>query len=398
MALIFWTFLKLGLTSFGGPVAHLGFFRREFVDRRGWFDDRTYGDLVALCQFLPGPASSQVGFAVGLLRGGLGGGLAAWAGFTLPSALFLAALGLGVIAAGEALSTGVIAGLKLMAAAVVAQALWQMAASLAPDVTRRIMALLTGAVLLAATVLAGLPGWLFMVPLLIFTGLTGWLLLKPETQEDGPETSLDPRLGIPSWLLFTVFFVLLAGALFAPLLFPDSPVAFAAAFYNAGALVFGGGHVVLPLLETAIVPVGWVDRDSFLAGYGAAQTVPGPLFTFSAFLGGAADPATAPLYGLMGAAVALGAIFLPGLLLVTAALPLWSRLRGIGPARAALMGVNAGVVGLLAAALIDPILLSAVTSPLHGAVGLALLALLTLTPTPVWAVAIISALTGFLLL
>ncbi|MDO9029142.1 MAG: chromate efflux transporter [Hydrogenophaga sp.] len=368
---VFLIFLRLGLTSFGGPVAHLGYFRTEFVERRRWLSEAAYADLVALCQFLPGPASSQVGLALGLGRAGYAGAFAAWAGFTLPSAIALIALALGLTQAGDALQSGagagLLHGLKVVAVAVVAQAVWGMARSLCPDASRRALMLSTAALLLAW------PGTGTQLLAIALAGVLGLLLMRPAA--DAPHEPMSvpvSRTAGAAWL--ALFFALL---LCLPLLqqaMPSQALALVDAFYRAGALVFGGGHVVLPLLQASVVPPGWVSSDAFLAGYGAAQAVPGPLFTFAAFLGAAMQ--TTPT-GWAGGALALAAIFAPAFLLIVGALPFWESLRAQPRVRAALMGINAAVVGLLLAALWNPV----ITSGIRGVgdvvlAGVALLALM----------------------
>lgn len=372
---VFLAFLKLGLTSFGGPIAHLGYFRDEFVSRRGWFDDRAYGDLVALCQFLPGPASSQVGFAIGLMRAGPLGAAAAWIGFTLPSALLMSAIALGAAALNGALAQGVLHGLKLVAVAVVAQAVLGMAKSLTPDRIRAGIAVLA---VLAMVVLGGVVGQVGAIVLGVVLGLA---LCRDGDAAAVTETGAPVSRGVGIFAL-----LLFAGLLVAlPLLSGINPaLGLFDAFYRAGALVFGGGHVVLPLLEAGTVGRGWLSADTFLAGYGAAQAMPGPLFTFAAYLGAAS---TVPPNGLMGAAIALVAIFLPGLLIVLAALPFWHGLRGNPLAQAGMRGANAAVVGVLALALYDPVFKSAVLSPLDFALALAgFVALVSWKLPPLWVV------------
>lgn len=350
---------RLGLTSFGGPLAHLGYFRREYVERRRWLDEAAYADTVALGQFLPGPASSQVGIAVGIGRAGLPGGLAAWVGFTLPSALVMAALGLGV--AGGLLPGGAwVDGLKLAAVAVVAHAVWSMARTLTPDLARALLALA------AALVALAVPTPFTQVALIVAGALAGLVLLprlgvapgRRSAAATGGRARVSRRVAGAS---LGVFGILLAGLPLLRAATGDPAVAFVEAFYRAGALVFGGGHVVLPLLEASVVAPGWVTQDAFLAGYGAAQALPGPLFTFAAYLGAAAA-APAP-GGVAGAVVATLAIFLPGALLVVGTLPFWHALRARPGARAALAGVNAAVVGILAAALVDPVGRSGIAGP-----------------------------------
>jgi len=366
---VFLVFLRLGLTSFGGPVAHLGYFRTEFVERHRWLSEAAYADLVALCQFLPGPASSQVGLALGLMRAGYAGALAAWAGFTLPSALALFALALGIAQAGDALSPGLLQGLKVVAVAVVAQAVWGMARSLCPDTPRRALMLATAALLIAW------PGTVAQLLAIGVAALVGLAWLRPAA--DAPHEPLavpvSHRAGA-AWLL--LFFALLLGLPLLAVAFPSPPLAVVDAFYRAGALVFGGGHVVLPLLQASVVPTGWVSGEAFLAGYGAAQAVPGPLFTFAAFLGASLQGAPT---GWVGGGLALGAIFAPAFLLIAGALPFWDNLRAQPRVRAALMGINAAVVGLLFAALWHPV----ITSGIRG-VGDALLAGVALVALMRW--------------
>lgn len=370
---VFLVFLRLGLTSFGGPVAHLGYFRTEFVERRRWLSESAYADLVALCQFLPGPASSQVGLALGLSRAGYSGAFAAWAGFTLPSALALIALALGVAQAGDALGSGagagLLHGLKVVAVAVVAQAVWGMARSLCPDAPRR--ALMLG----AAAVLIAWPGTVMQLLVIAAAAAIGLAAMRPpsDTAHEPLNIPVGRRAG-SLWLL--LFAVLLVGLPLLAAAVPSQALAVVDAFYRAGALVFGGGHVVLPLLQASVVPTGWVGNDAFLAGYGAAQAVPGPLFTFAAFLG--ASMQSAPT-GWAGGLLALAAIFAPAFLLVVGALPFWERLRAQPRVRAALMGINAGVVGLLLAALWNPV----ITSGIRG-VADALLAVVALLALMKW--------------
>ena len=380
---VFLSFLKLGFTSFGGPVAHLGYFRAEFVERRRWFDDRSYADLVALCQFLPGPASSQVGMGIGLMRAGLPGMFAAWTAFTLPSALALVAVAYGSSLLGGAVGASVLSALKLVAVAVVAQAVWQMAQTLAPDRAR-------GSIAVAAALFMLLvPGIFAQVAVIIAGAAIGLVALTPKDREG--RTALSSPIGpLGAGLALALFFLFLLGVPW--LLDGGGPLAqLFDIFYRAGALVFGGGHLVLPLLESQVVPAGLITQDEFLAGYGAAQAVPGPLFTFSAFVGAAALPGA---QGLVGAAVALIAIFLPSFFLVPGTLRYWSTLADYRPARAALTGINAAVVGLLLAALYNPVITSAVATPLDGAFALAAFALLHLWKAPPWAVVIGAAAVG----
>ncbi|WP_313165988.1 chromate efflux transporter [Massilia oculi] len=385
---IFGIFLKLGLTSFGGPIAHLGYFRNEFVLRRQWLDDARYGDLVALCQFLPGPASSQVGFALGVLRGGgLAGGLAAWIGFTLPSALLMFAFALGAAALAGLGAAGVVHGLKLVAVAVVAQAVWGMARTLTPDRRRIAIALAAIAIVILSNGPAGQ-----LAAIAAGAGAGYWLCRGPVAQP-GAELSVPvgPRAGIAALVLFGVLLLglpLLTGLAAYP------PLALFDAFYRSGALVFGGGHVVLPLLQAETVASGWIPNETFLAGYGLAQALPGPLFAFAAFLGAQAGMTAS---ALAGAAIALLALFLPGLLLVYGTLPFWDRLRRHAAARHAMMGANAAVVGILAAALADPVWTSAVFDVRDAGIALAGFLLLVVWKAPPWIVVILSAAAGVML-
>jgi chromate transporter len=351
-------FLKLGLTSFGGPVAHLGYFRREFVVRRAWLDERAYADLVALCQFLPGPASSQTGFAIGLMRAGYLGGLAAWAAFTLPSAIAMTLFAYGEGALNGPAGDGLIHGLKLVAVAIVAQAVLGMAQSLTPDRPRAAIAVLS------LILMALAPAAWAQIAVILLGALAGLILCRTggEVSLAAVEAPISRRAAI---VFAGLTFALLALS-FAPVL--PGAAALAAAVYRSGALVFGGGHVVLPLLRTAVVDPGWVSANAFLAGYGAAQAVPGPLFTFAAYLGAVAGVGPG---GVAGAALALVAIFAPGLLLLMAVLPFWNGLRTLSNARAAMAGVNAAVVGLLASALYDPVWTGAVRGPTDFAIAAA---------------------------
>ena len=380
---VFWIFVRLGLTSFGGPVAHLGYFRDEFVQRRQWLTERSYADLVALCQFLPGPASSQVGMALGLMRAGMPGALAAWAGFTLPSALVLALFGLGLASGHAMLPAGALHGLKVVAVAVVAQAVWGMARSLCVGRARvTVMALACGAALLV-------PGVGGQVGVMLVAGVAGWWLFGrgraavPESTIDAPgglQVPLRRRTGALLLMAFAALLVLLP---LAVRLWPGSLLAMVDAFYRVGALVFGGGHVMLPLLQAVVVPPGWVSADAFLAGYGATQAVPGPLFTFAAFLGASMQVWPG---GWLGAVVCLLAIFVPSFLLVAGALPFWEPLRRSLHAQAALAGVNAAVVGLLLAALYHPVWTSAIHSGADFGLALAAFVALVFWRAPPWAV------------
>ncbi len=374
---------RLGLTSFGGPIAHLGYFRDEYVHRRKWLDDETYADLVALCQFLPGPASSQVGIAIGITRAGLLGGLAAWLGFTLPSAIVLVVFAYALKQVGFT-DVGWLHGLKLAAVAVVATALWGMARSLAPDRERGTMAIASAMVALAAPVAP------VQVGIIVAAGLVGWWLLSAST---GPGTSHEPvqisrRLGVCS---LAIFFTLLVALPVGRSLTANHALAIADSFFRAGSLVFGGGHVVLPLLQVEVVPPGWVTDEQFLAGYGAAQAVPGPLLTFAAYLG--AVMRSAP-NGVAGAALALVAIFLPSFLLVVGVLPFWDALRRRSDFQSALRGINAAVVGILLAAFYHPVWTSAVATRADVVIALAAFALLMFWKAPPWLVVVLCALAG----
>jgi chromate transporter len=384
---VFLIFLRLGLTSFGGPVAHLGYFRDEFVTRRKWLTENSYADLVALCQFLPGPASSQVGIAIGLSRSGYSGALAAWAGFTLPSAIALILFAMGITSYGDIIPSGVLHGLKVAAVAVVAQAVWGMGRNLCTDVARiSIMALATCFVLLV-------PSALGQVSVIAIAAIIGLILFKPEKTmaQDSLPITVRRRVGL-FWL--SLFFTLLIGLPLLATLYPTHTLSMIDTFFRAGSLVFGGGHVVLPLLQAEVVPAGWVSNDTFLAGYGATQAVPGPLFTFSAFLGSSMNQAP---NGWLGGMVCLLAIFAPSFLLVMGALPFWESLRQNLRTRAALSGVNAAVVGLLLAALYQPVWTSAIFEAKDF--GLALIALVALIfwKLPAWLVVISCGAAGWLL-
>jgi chromate transporter len=380
-------FTRLGLTSFGGPVAHLGYFREEFVVRRQWFDDRTYADLVALCQFLPGPASSQVGIAIGLSRAGYLGALAAWTGFTLPSAFALVLFAYGMSALGGASGQGWIHGLKVAAVAVVAQAVLGMMRTLAPDRERATLAVA------AAVLVLAVPSAWGQIGAIVVGALVGLSLPRAAVSLD--HVSLPLQVGRTAGTVFLALFaVLLVGLPLLAAAVSSQGLAMFEAFYRAGSLVFGGGHVVLPLLQASVVPPGWVDNDAFLAGYGAAQAVPGPLFTFAAYLGAAMKPEP---NGWIGAAICLAAVFLPSFLLVFGALPFWEDLRKRPAAQAALRGVNAAVVGLLLAALYNPVWTAGITSTGDFALAMAAFLLLFMWQTPPWLVVILSAAGGALL-
>jgi chromate transporter len=380
--------LALGLTSFGGPIAHIGYFRREYVERRRWLDDAAFADLVALCQFLPGPASSQLGIAIGTRRSGLAGGLAAWLGFTLPSAIAMLAFAY-LLSALDFSASGWVHGLKLAAVAVVAQALWAMARALTPDAARQSIAFAAAAVVIIWASAAA------QIVVIAAGALLGRLVLRPPAAVmAGPGWRVVPRsVGVAALALFAVLLVglpLAAGV--------GGPAALFESFYRSGSLVFGGGHVVLPLLHASVVEPGWVSQDAFLAGYGAAQALPGPLFTIAAFLGAlAVVPASNAPAGVPGALLALAAIFLPSFLLVFGTLPFWDALRRSTGFRRALAGSNAAVVGLLAAAFWNPIWTSSIRVPADAAIAGAGLALLASRRVPPIAVVILAALTSQLL-
>ncbi|MCS6888341.1 chromate efflux transporter [Chloroflexus sp.] len=378
---VFLVFLRLGLTSFGGPVAHLGYFRAELVERRRWLDEATYADLIALCQFLPGPASSQVGIAIGTIQAGVLGGLAAWLGFTLPSALAMIGFAYGVTWLGDPAS-GWLHGLKVVVVAVVAQAVWQMAQRLCPDRLRASMAIA------AAMILLIWPDALVQLLVIGLGGLVGWRLLRVAANNGALiKSPITSRAGIGFAALFAV---LLGGSVLAA--FSDNAtLALLAGMVRSGSLVFGGGHVVLPLLEPVVVGAGFMPAETFIAGYGAAQAVPGPLLSFSAYLGAMA---AAPPGGWLGGLLALVAIFLPSFLLVWAALPFWAALRAQPAAQAALAGINAAVVGILLAALYQPVITSAIRGPLDVALALSAFAALHLWRAPPWAVVVAWAVMG----
>jgi len=375
-------FLRLGVTSFGGPVAHLGYFRAEFVERRRWLDEAAYADIVALCQFLPGPASSQTGISIGILRAGLPGALCAWLGFTAPSALAMVLFGYGVAAFGNLADSAWLHGLKIVAVAVVAQAVWGMARNLCPDRERATIAV--GAAMLALAIPSA-PG---QIGAISAGGLIGWGLLRGGTQPRD-QHSLVVRLP-RAWSVMALvsFFALLVGLPLLTAAVPSHTIALVDSFYRSGALVFGGGHVVLPLLQASVVPPGWVTNDAFLAGYGGAQAVPGPLFTFAAYLGTVMGP---PPNGWRGGLICLVAIFLPSFLLLIGALPFWDTLRRRTGVQSALRGVNAAVVGLLLAALYKPVWTSAIFGPADFAIGILAFLLLAFWAVPPWLVVVFGA-------
>ena len=382
---VFRAFLALGLTSFGGPVAHIGYFREAFVIRRAWMDERGYADLVALCQMLPGPTSSQVGIGIGLTKAGLAGAFAAWLGFTAPSAVALVALGYGVVTFGDTIPAGLLRGLEAVVVAVVAQALWGMARTLCPDPPR-----VTVAVLGAAAVL-GIGGSPIQIAVIAAGGLIGLLLLRTEGSPPSAPAPIAPA-PVTAAASLALFFVLLVLLPVLAATWPSQGLVLADSFYRSGSLVFGGGHVVLPLLEAEVLPPGWVSEDAFLAGYGAAQAVPGPLFTFAAYLGTVMET---PPAGWAGGLICLSAIFAPSFLLVVGTLPYWNALRRLEAARRAMLGVNAAVVGLLLAALYDPVWTSGVRSAGDFVLALAAFALLASWRAPPWLVVVLGALAGW---
>ncbi len=384
VAEVFAAFLRLGLTSFGGPIAHLGYFHEEFAVRRKWLDEKTYVDLVALSQFLPGPASTKVAIAIGLSRAGYAGALAAWTGFAMPSAIALVLFGYGVASLGNALGSGWLHGLKVAAVAVVANAVLTMMRSLAPDRQRATLAVAAAALVLA------MPTSFGQVTAIVLGGAIGLALFR--TAPADRHTALPHPVGRGAAIAaIAAFFAILIGLPIANATAPHHVLALFNAFYRAGSLVFGGGHVVLPLLQAAVVPPGWVSDNAFLAGYGATQAVPGPLFTFSAYLGTMMGPAP---NGWEGAIVCLFAMFLPAFLLVIGPLPFWDALRRQSWAQSALRGVNAAVVGLLIAALYRPVWTSGIANAGDFALGVAAFLLLLMWQTPPWLVVVFCALGG----
>jgi chromate transporter len=384
---VFTAFLKLGLTSFGGPIAHLGYFRDELVVRRQWLDESAYADLVALCQFLPGPASSQVGFSLGVLRGdGLLGGLAAWFGFTMPSALIMFAFAMGATAFTGPVAEGFLHGLKLVAVAVIAQAIWGMSRTLTPDRAR------AGIALAAIAIVVLFAGSLSQIAAIVLGACAGLWLCRGETAPVSGHLNfpVTRRAGVIALGLFAALLLI------PPVIITVSHsqgLALFDAFYRSGALVFGGGHVVLPLLQAQVVTPGWVSNEAFLAGYGLAQAVPGPLFTFAAYLGAVMGPSP---NGVAGTIIALVALLLPGMLLVYGMLPFWDAMRTRPAAQAAMRGTNAAVVGILGAALYNPVWTSAVATPRDFALALAGFLLLTVWKLPPWIVVVLLAGAGTL--
>ncbi|WP_202079943.1 chromate efflux transporter [Caldalkalibacillus salinus] len=377
---IFLVSLRLGLTSFGGPVAHLGYFYEEYIKKRKWLTEEQYANLVALCQFLPGPASSQVGFGIGVVRGGLLGGFVSFVGFTFPSILLLV-LFVGFLQGTDLLDQGYIQGLKVVAVAIVAHALLGMGKKLASDASRA-----TIAILAMAFTLLFVQVWSQVVAI-ILAGIVGFVLWRKQTEGEPSDVNIpiSKTTGTICLLIFTTLLLLL------PLVRDNADIlGIFDSFYRAGALVFGGGHVVLPLLEREMVPLGWVSSEAFLAGYGAAQAVPGPLFTFASYLG-------AVMGGWPLALLATSAIFLPGFLLLIGTLPFWGKLQQIKGVRAALKGVNAAVVGILLAALYDPIWTSTILRPIDFVLAVILFAMLSFWKLPAWSVVIVGAVAGWLM-
>ncbi|MBX3582660.1 MAG: chromate efflux transporter [Rhizobiaceae bacterium] len=387
---VFLAFLLLGLTSFGGPVAHIGYFREAFVVRRRWISEASYADLVALCQFLPGPASSQVGMAIGLQRAGYVGLLAAWAAFTLPSAVILVVFAWGVTVLDPGWGQGWIAGLKAGVVAIVAHAVMGMATSLTPDRERATLAILAMVIVMLMPTAGG------QVVAILVCGLAGLAWLKPLISRSVPgdvqTTPVSKRMGA---VFLACFGVLLALLPFLAITTQSPVVAMIDGFYRAGSLVFGGGHVVLPLLQAEVVAQGHVSEHAFLAGYGMAQAVPGPLFSFAAYLG---SQYSAPPNGVQGATIALIAIYLPSMLLVVGALPFWEHLRASPATRNAMLGINAAVVGLLAAALYDPVFKTGVTSPQSMAIAAAAFLAISAWKLPAWLVVPATAVVGHIVL
>ncbi|MGP9527375.1 chromate efflux transporter [Glutamicibacter sp. AOP5-A2-18] len=388
---VFRVFLKLGLTSFGGPIAHLGYFRTELSERRRWVNDEQYAQLVALCQFLPGPASSQVGFALGLYRAGLRGALAAFLAFTLPSAAILTLFAYGASLFSGTIGHGMLSGLKIVAVAIIAQAVLGMAKSLTPDATRASIAVVAA---LAALLLGGSLGQVLAIVLGL---IAGYFLCRVPPAARATDAVVPLRFAVSrrtGILSLTVLFLLLVGTPIVVSVAGWDSLALFDAFYRSGALVFGGGHVVLPLLQGAVVDTGWVPNQNFLAGYGVAQAVPGPLFTIAAYLGAIS---TVGPGGVLGASIALCAIFLPGFLLLVGVLPFWNLVAGHRRVQALMRGANAAVVGILAAALYSPVFTSAVTGPGQCALGLLCFVLLVSWKLPPWSVVVIGALGGVLM-
>lgn len=385
---VFLVFLTLGTMSFGGPVAHLAYFRNEFVERRKWMDDREYADLVALAQFLPGPASSQVGFGVGLLRAGGWGAIAAFVGFTLPSAVLMVAFAYGAAGFSGPIGDGLLTGLTIVAVAIVADAVWGMARTLTPDRPRTGIAVIA---LLTTTLLAGSAG---QVAAILIGAIGGLIFCRTAAEEQRPDPRPVPVRGGAGIAGLAVFVVLLIGGPVLAAATGIGGVALFDAFYRAGALVFGGGHVMLPLLQAGVVDPGWVTDTQFLAGYGVAQAVPGPLLTFAGYLGAIAGAGPG---GIAGALIALAAAFLPGFLLLVGVLPFWNAFRRRAWAQAAMRGATAAVVGILAAALYAPVFVTAITGPGSFVLAAVCFVLLASWRLPPWIVVIVGAAGGVLL-
>jgi chromate transporter len=381
---VFWAFLRLGLTSFGGPIAHIGYFREEFVVRRRWVDERDFADLVGLCQFLPGPASSQLGFALGLMRAGFRGALAAWSGFTLPSAIALTLFAYGATVLTGAVGGGLLRGLKLVAVAIIAQAVWGMTRTLTPDRQRASIALAALLIILFST------SSLAQIAAILFGGVAGLWLCRLEPPTPGARL-VQPLSRSEGLFALTLFFALLVALPIVRDVSHSETLALFDAFYRSGALVFGGGHVVLPLLHEAFAGPGWVSDSAFLAGYGAAQAVPGPLFTFAAYLGAVVSIGPG---GVAGAALGLAGIFIPGMLALLGILPFWDRFRERNFAQAAMRGVNAAVVGLLGAALYSPVWTSSVKTAGDFAVAVTGFVLLTVWRVPPLLIVLLGAAGG----
>ena len=381
---VHWVSTRLGLTSFGGPIAHLGYFHEEYVKRKQWIDEQSYADLVALCQFLPGPASSQVSIAIGIARARLLGGIAAWIGFTIPSALVLIAFAFGIGAFASAADAGWLHGLKIVAVAVVAQAVWGMARSLCPDRERATIAILASIVTLAW------PSAMGQLASIVIAGVVGLIIFPGavSSSDSHMRFPIGKKTGVAAWI---IFFLLLVGLPLVRQLAPSHTIEVFDSFFRVGSLVFGGGHVVLPLLQTEVVGPGWVTNEQFVAGYGATQAVPGPLFTFSAYLGAVMGPEP---NGWTGALLTLVAIFLPSFLLVIGALPFWDLLRAVPVFQSALKGINAAVVGLLLTALYKPVWTSAIHAPADFGLGLVAFGLLMFWKFPPWLVVVLTAVGG----
>lgn len=385
---IFWIFLRLGLTSFGGPVAHLGYFREEFVTKRKWLNEHSYADVVSLCQFLPGPASSQVGMVLGYSQRGYLGVIAAWLGFTMPSAIALIIFAYGVSGNSQWISPEVIHGLKVVAVAVVAQAVWGMAKSLCPDVSRITVMTITACLMLI------FPAFIWgQIAIILIAGIFGAWYFSPKQLAAHEPLPIQMRHSVGVFWIVLFFALLLALPALSDF-YPSQALAMTSAFYRAGSLVFGGGHVVLPLLQAEVVPIGWVSNEIFLAGYGATNAMPGPLFTFAAFLGASTSGTPS---GWVGGMLCLLAIFAPSYLLVMGALPFWETLRRNTKVQAALMGVNAAVVGILLSALYDPVWTSAIHKPIDFALGLVAFVALMYWKVSPWIVVVASGLLAWVL-